>query len=74
MKNEIKAESSMFASMNYSRRERSLTLFFSSGRIYRYGSVEPGVFRGFLKAESKGKFFNRHIRNVYPFIEESLAS
>lgn len=72
LRNELPINSSMFELMKYSRRERSLTLVFSSGRVYRYGSIEPDLCRKFIHADSKGKFFNQYIRDVYPFIEDTL--
>ena len=35
-----------------------------------YGRVPITVFHAFLKAESKGGFFNREIKPVYPFLGE----
>lgn len=32
-----------------------------------YSGVSRGVFDAFVKAESKGKFFNSHIRNNYTY-------
>jgi hypothetical protein len=35
-----------------------------------YGRVPKQVYLEFKKAESKGGFFNHHIRLVYPFLGE----
>lgn len=35
-----------------------------------YGQVPRDVFEAFKKAESKGGFFNREIKPVYPFLGE----
>ena len=40
------------------------------GKKLVYGMVPKKIFEEFLKAESKGKFFNSRIRNVYPFLGE----
>ncbi len=47
-------------------RELDVT-FVGSGRTYTYIGVEPEVHEAFLRAGSKGQFFNARIRNRYPF-------
>lgn len=39
--------------------------FLKSGQTYVYYSVEEWVFREFLQADSKGKFFAARIRDQY---------
>jgi hypothetical protein len=68
-KQQVPVDSAVFLASKYSRRERCLTLYFENGSVYRYGSVEPSVYRKFMNAESKGKFFHKHIRSSYPFIK-----
>ena len=36
-----------------------------AGAVYRYHGVESDVYEGFLSAASKGKFFNRYIKDAY---------
>jgi len=40
---------------------------FVSGSIYRYYTVPWQVYRTFRKARSHGRYFNKHIRNVYDY-------
>jgi len=42
-------------------------LFRETGELYRYYDVPPCVYDAFRKAMSKGRFFNRHIKDRYPF-------
>jgi hypothetical protein len=42
-----------------------LELEFKSGAIYRYLGVPAATYRGLLGAESKGAYFNGHIRNRF---------
>ena len=49
----------------YQDRSASLELAFRSGAIYRYRDVPEPVFQELLSAESKGRFFNQHIRNRF---------
>ena len=58
--------SSVLASMRFSA-DRILELEFRSGALYRYFQVPPAVFEAFLAAESKGRYFNRHIRDRFPY-------
>ena len=44
-----------------------LEIRFRSGRLYRYFNVPEAVFQELLHAPSKGRYFHRHIRNVYPY-------
>jgi hypothetical protein len=58
--------SSLLASMGYSI-EAILDLEFRSGAIYRYFAVPPAVVEGLLAAQSKGVYFNKHIRNHFRY-------
>lgn len=40
---------------------------FNTGSIYRYDNVPQSVFDDMLSAESKGKFFNAHVKNTYNY-------
>ena len=53
----------------YDPPSRSLEVEFVSGRRYRYRAVPGDVAARFRAAFSKGRFFNVHIRDAYPFEE-----
>lgn len=53
----------------YDPPSRSLEVEFVSGRCYRYAEVPEEVAARFRGAFSKGRFFNAHIRDDYPFEE-----
>lgn len=59
-------ESSVVKATGYSR---VLEIEFQSGRVYQYFDVDESVYLTFLKSESKGKYFNAHIRGKYPYRE-----
>ena len=42
-----------------------LTVTFVTGRIYVYENVPPAVAADFGSTNSKGRFFNKHIRDHY---------
>ncbi len=64
-----RVESSSLASVGYSRRTRILEEEFNTGRVYRYSDVSAEVCQALLDAESKGRFFNTHIKRQYPYEE-----
>ena len=41
---------------------------FQSGTVYQYVDVPARVYEEFWRAESKGKYFNCEIRDVYAFV------
>lgn len=45
-----------------------LVIYMVDGSKLEYGNVPRSVFNEFLKADSKGRFFNLHIRNTYSFL------
>ena len=50
----------------YLPERRQLDLLFTSGRRYVYSEVPLAVATGFAEADSKGRFYNREIRNCFP--------
>ena len=56
----------------YDRDTRKLSVWFvANGRQYDYSGVPPETYAAFRAAFSKGRFFNRHIRDRYPCIRVS---
>lgn len=53
----------------YAPKDLRLTVVFVTGRTYDYRGVPATVVEAFRAAPSKGVFFNRHIRDRYPFRE-----
>lgn len=53
----------------YDETTRRLTVTFVSGRRYVYDEVPPAVADAFARADSRGGFFNRAIRDRYHFRE-----
>ena len=63
----VPLESSLLASVLYDSPRRLLEVEFPSGRRYRFFDVPAACYRQLLDADSKGTYFNRHIRNHFPF-------
>ena len=64
--NWIVVESSAIRALAY-HTDASLGVAFASGARYRYRDVPEDVFRAFLAAPSKGRYFNDEIRDRFPF-------
>jgi KTSC domain len=58
--------SSVLANVTYSL-DATLDLVFRSGAIYRYFAVPRRVVDGLIAAESKGAYFNTHVRNRFRY-------
>lgn len=59
-----KVDSSMIFQIGYDE-DKTLTVYFTNGRVYRFKDVPAEVLKEFLAAESKGKFFNSNIKWQY---------
>ena len=60
-------DSSLFTSAAYRSDARQLYLRFRNGDIYRYFDFPVQGYEAFLAAESKGRYFGRHIRNAFRY-------
>jgi hypothetical protein len=61
----IPVDSSMIASMGYDPQSRTLVILYNNGKAYEYYNVPPEEYQGLLAAESKGKYINANIKDVY---------
>jgi hypothetical protein len=59
--------SSTIAAIGYDEETGTLEVEFVSGTVYRYRGVSQDVFEDFRAALSKGRFFNWHIKDAYPW-------
>jgi len=62
---EVPVDSSLIRRVTYGS-DATLTVHFHSGAVYRYFTVPRVVLDALLAAQSKGTYFNRHIRNECP--------
>lgn len=67
-------DSSLLASVQYDPHRRHLDVEFRSGQCYRYFNVPALCYRKLLAADSKGQYFNRTIRNCFPYQNLSRPS
>jgi len=66
----VRVSSTSLASVGYEK--GVLEVRFRNGGVYRYHGVPADVHDQLLEAESKGRFFNRRVRDAYR--AERLAS
>ncbi len=59
--------SSVIRNFQYRADQQALDVTFVSGRRYRYLQVPGAVYEGMRASFSKGEYFNRYIRDYYPF-------
>ncbi len=62
----LKVDSKTLASVAYDETKLTLELEFRSGERYRYSRVPLELYRQLMNADSKGAFFNSHIRDQFP--------
>jgi hypothetical protein len=65
--NRIALDSRTLASAGYDDPSATMELEFVEGRVYRYFVVPRSVFDALFSADSVGRFFQEHIRDVYPY-------
>lgn len=61
----IPVSSSNLSAIGYE--DGTLYIRFNSGAKYWYRNVPESVYINLMNASSKGKYFDSHIKNVYPF-------
>lgn len=74
MKTTVTTISQCTYQLSYDDKTQVLTVVFQYGPpknydgTYKYKDVPPDVFEAFMQADSKGQFYNKHIRNEYALI------
>jgi hypothetical protein len=61
--------STVIRAFHYRPDQRELLIDFVTGRRYVYFDVPPEEVEAMRAAFSKGRYFNAHIRDSYPFRE-----
>jgi hypothetical protein len=59
--------STTIAAIGYDDDTETLEIEFVSGTVYRYRGVSQDAFEDLRDAPSKGAYFNRHIKDAYPW-------
>lgn len=61
----VVVDSTAIEAVQYHEAQQHLDVELRTGRTYRYLDVPLEVYQAFMVAESKGRFYNDHIRDVY---------
>lgn len=64
--NLIAVGSSGLARVAFDEQRTELHVVFRDAAIYQYFGVPLEIYRELLQADSKGSYFNRHIRTTFP--------
>jgi KTSC domain len=67
--NRVALRSSSLAHVAYDRYRKILQVEFRDGTVYQYVTVPIQTYYDLLRADSKGSYFNLHIRSCYPHDE-----
>ena len=59
-------ESSVIQSVGYDAEHAVLEIEFVSQQVYRYHFVPRSTWNGLMRAASKGRYFDGHIREKFP--------
>ena len=65
----IAVTSTAITQIEYDELSQELIVTFTSARTYTYYGVPRDLYVQFLRAESKGQFFNEYIRDRYRYSE-----
>lgn len=65
--NRIRVVSSNIRSVGYEANTETLEVEFTSGSVYQYFDVPESEYEGLMNAASKGKYFNRNIKDNYRY-------
>ena len=66
---DVELESSVIRSLAYDGEAETCDVRFTSGRVYRYWGIPRSVFEWWSRTPEKGAFFNRKVRDAYPYRE-----
>lgn len=62
----LPVESTAIRAVGYDQASQRLRIEFTQGKAYDFCAVPKSLFKAFVNAVSKGKFYNVHIRDQYP--------
>ena len=65
----IDVTSTAIARIEYDELSQEFIVTFVSWKTYTYYGVPRVIYQRFLKAESKGQFFNEFIRDRYRYVQ-----
>lgn len=70
----VSLESTLLAWASFEALSGRLQIGFRNGDRYLYLRVPPACYQQLMDADSKGEYFNHHIRNCFPYQNLSRPS
>lgn len=67
----IAVKSRDIAIVGYDAKKQLLEIAFRGGGVYHYQRVPQNIYAGLMQADSQGTYFNRKIKDQYPYIKIS---
>jgi hypothetical protein len=65
-------KSSNIKAVGYSPKWQILIIKFNNDAIYQYNEVPPEMYKDFMEADSKGKYFHKYIKPEYSSIKKEI--
>lgn len=65
----ISVSSTNIAAVGYDEADQTLRVQFNNGRTYEYAMVPVTVYDDLIAADSVGRYFNAHVKNVFDAVE-----
>jgi KTSC domain len=62
-------DSSAIEAVQYDAARQRLDIELTNRRVYRYFDVPLEVYRAFMAADSKGRYYNDEIRDEYEYVQ-----
>jgi hypothetical protein len=62
----IRVNSSAMTAVGYDPLSRRMKITFTQGHTYDFCEVPQRIFDGLMRASSKGRYYNDHIKDLYP--------
>ena len=62
----LAVQSSMMTAVGYDAQNKTLRIRFIQDADYDYSGVPPEIYQSLLSAESKGKYYHRYIKGLFP--------
>ena len=59
------------ALVGYDPATATLEVVFRAGGVYRYQDVPESVYHGLMAAPSHGTYFQKHVKDQYPYVKVS---
>ena len=63
----VRVESEAIREIEWDSATQTLTVRFTDGDWYSYFEVPEQLYRDFLRAESRGVFFQEHVRDAFEY-------